>query len=165
MTDLHLKTGALQDGFTMDLLQTPSGQLDETQALRSAVLVALGTDRTANADDELPDLNSDDRRGWWGDTDAATIWGGWSIGSRLWLLERAKITGQNARSGSTVARVEQYIREALQPFVEKKIASKVTVTAERNGLGRIDARVVIYRGPKSAIELEFQSLWDEIGNA
>src|SRR5262245_13278563 len=92
------------------------GTLDSTQDLCTAVIVALGTDRLALADDILPDPDSTDRHGWWGDLDAELIWGGWPIGTRLWLLRRAKITGPGYRQGATVARVEQYIREAIQPF-------------------------------------------------
>ena len=57
-------------------------------------------------DDVLPQLTAPgdepDLRGWWGDTDAGTIWGGWPIGTRLWLLSRAKITDSAARQGATI---------------------------------------------------------------
>lgn len=151
--------------WMMDWMQTPTGLLDETQELATAVAVALGTDRTANPDDPLPDIDSDDRRGWWGDLDAEEIWNGWPIGSRLWLLERAKITDVASRFGSTVARAEAYIREAIQPFIKAGIATKMKVRAVRDGEERISAVVVLYRGPKAAIELRFASLWDEIGHA
>lgn len=148
---------------TMDWLQTSTNLLDETNELATAVMVALGSDRRANADDELPDPDNDDRRGWWGDTDAETIWGGWSIGSRLWLLERAKISDQFSRQGSTVDRAEMYVREALEPLVKAKIASRIDVIAARVGIDRIGVTATIYRGPLPTIELRFQSLWNEVG--
>lgn len=163
MSDLRLIEIASPAAVTFDLLQSSSGAIDETQALATAVIVALGTDRRANDDDQLPDPESDDRRGWWGDLDAARIWGGWPIGSRLWLLDRAKITDEKARGGSTLARAENYVREALRPFIANKIASRVDVSATRTDTNAIGIAVTIYRGPKPAIRLEYQSLWDGIG--
>ena len=94
------------------------GTLDDTQALATAVIVALGTDRLAAPDDILPDPDCTDRAGWWGDMDAEELFNGWPIGTRLWLLKRAKIVGPEDPEGATVARVEQYISEAIQPFVD-----------------------------------------------
>lgn len=153
------------EAVTIDWLLLPNGTLDTTDPLASAVIVALGTDRLALATDTLPDPDSDDRRGWWGDLDAETIWNGWPIGTRIWLLSREKITGTGARQGSTLARAENYVREAVQPFVDKRIASSVEVKASRIGLNRIDVLVRLYRGPKLAVELRYSDLWDEqIGN-
>ena len=106
--------------------------------------------------------NSSDRAGWWGDLDAEEIWNGWPIGSRLWLLKRSKIDGPGSRKGATVARVQQYIREAIQPFIDRRIASYMEVEATRIGKERIDALVRIYRGPIPAIELRYSILWGEI---
>jgi phage gp46-like protein len=163
--ELRLKQqfGGLIDAVTIDLLQLPTCLLDETKQLETALIVALGTDRLANPEDVLPDINSDDRRGWWGDLDADTIWGGWPIGSRLWLLERASILGPGAKQGSTVGRAETYTRECLQPFLTAGIASKMTVSASRTGTEAITVNAALYRGPKSAVSLTYQTLWDEIG--
>ena len=159
MTDIRVIQLKGPFEITLDWLMTNHMMLDETQELATAVIVALGTDRLANIDDILSDPDSSDRRGWWGDLDAEAIWGGWIIGTRCWLLERAKITGPEAFEGSTVARAEFYVREALRPFVEKRIASSIDVEATRVGRERIDVRVVIYRGPLPAIELLYQQLW------
>lgn len=141
------------------------GTLDDTQALATAVIVALGTDRLANVGDILPNPDSSDRAGWWGDMDAAEVWDGWPIGSRLWLLKRTKIVGPEDPEGATVTRVEDYIREAIQPFIDMKVATSFDVAAARVGRERIDAQVVIYRGPTNPIELRFQILWNEIERA
>ncbi len=163
MADIRtIQLGSVFDAVTMDWLLTPAGELDATEELATAVRIALCTDRRANDEDELPNPDSDDRRGWWGDTDTAEIWGGWPIGSRLWLLARAKITGSGARQGSTTARVEDYAREAMQPFIDKGIASKLDVVATRVGLDRIDLAVTIYRGPRSFIQLRFEDLWNPV---
>lgn len=162
MPDIRLVPIATPNIVTLDWLQTPSGLIDETAELTTAVIVALCSDALAAETEVLPDPNSSDRRGWWGDHQADVIWGGWPIGSKLWLLTRAKILDQNAREGATVARVETYIRQALQPFVDNGICSRFTVTASQTSIQRIDAAVTLYRGPKSAVSLQFQALWGEL---
>jgi phage gp46-like protein len=150
---------------TIDWLLLSDGTLDETQALATAVVVALGTDRLAEINDILPDPDSTDRRGWWGDLEAKEVWDGWPIGSRLWLLTRDKIVGSEARQGATVVRVEQYIREAIQPFIDRRIGSRMAVEATRVGTEQIDALVRIYRGPQLEIEMRYQVLWDGVVEA
>jgi phage gp46-like protein len=147
---------------TLDWLLLADGTLDNTQALATAIMVALGTDRLAEPGDVLPDPDDTDRRGWWGDLDAEEIWDGWPVGSRLWLLQRDKITGPGAQRGPTTVRVEHYIYEAIQPFLDRRIGSKLYVEATRHGDSRIDALVRIYRGPELEIELRYAILWDDV---
>jgi phage gp46-like protein len=148
--------------FAIDWSLLDDGTLDDTQSLATAVIVALGTNRLALSSDILPDPDSTDRQGWWGDLDAEEIWNGWPIGSRLWLLKRSKITGPEAMGGATVTLVEQYIREALQPFIDLNVASQMYVKAAQVGRERIDALVRLYRGPATAVDLRYQILWDEL---
>jgi phage gp46-like protein len=138
------------------------GSLDDRQALATAVIVALGTDRLAEPTDVLPDPDSTDRGGWWGDLDAEEIWAGWPIGSRLWLLRRAKIEDPGSARGATVTRVEAYIHEALQPFIDLRICSRLEVNAARVSRQRIDARIRMYRGDILMIDLPYQVLWDDM---
>jgi phage gp46-like protein len=138
------------------------GTLDDTQALATAMIVALGTDALAGPDDVLPYPDSSDRGGWWGNLDAAEIWDAWDIGSKLWLLKRAKITPSQALEGATVERVRQYIMDAVQPFIDRRIGSKMEVFAERVRRDQINALVRLYRGPSLEIELRYQVLWSEI---
>jgi len=148
--------------ISVDWLLRSDGTLDDDQALATAVIASLGTDRLATPDDILPDPDSTDRAGWWGDLDAEEIHGGWPIGSRLWLLRRSKIVGPQDEHGATVARVEEYIREAIQPFVDRRIASRFDVDVQRVGTDRIEAFIVIYRGPNRPVDLRFQILWNDI---
>ena len=145
----------------IDWLLLDDGTLDDTQALCTAVVVALGTDRLASPEDILPDPDSTDRAGWWGDMDAEELFNGWPIGTKLWLLRRAKIVGAEDPEGATITRVEQYISEALQPFVTQRIASSFDVEAWRVGRETVEATVVIYRGPTRPVEMRFQVLWNE----
>jgi phage gp46-like protein len=145
---------------TLDWFLLKDGTLDDERALATAIMVALGTDALAGDDDVLPDPDSTDRAGWWGDLDAEAIWDGWPIGSKLWLLKRAKIDSIASRDGATVVRVENYIRAAIQPFVTHKTCSGFDVWATRVDNQRIDALVRIYRGPLPTIELRYAALWD-----
>lgn len=82
--------------------------LDRTPA--TAMLVSLGTDRRAEADDDLPDGSTEasialsgrfnPRRGWAGDALDAE---GRRIGGRLWLLDRAKRTEETRQRAVTYA--------------------------------------------------------------
>ena len=87
-----------------------------------------------------PILTARTGAGWWGDLDAEEIWNGWPIGTRLWLLRSGKIEGAGLADGATVVRVEQYIREAIQPFIDRRIASRLDVEVKRVGRERIEAR-------------------------
>jgi len=147
---------------TVDWSLMSDGTLDDNAALATAVIVALGTDRLADATDILPDPDSTDRRGWWGDLDAQDIWNGWPIGTRLWLLKRDKIVPPQAAQGATLSRVMQYITESIQPFVDRRLCSLFDVRAERSGREEITAIVRLFRGPRNPIELRFQVLWTEL---
>lgn len=162
MTDIRIVSTLTLSAVTMDWLLTSFGTLDETEELATLVKVALGTDGLATADDQLPGLEDDiDRRGWWGDQDAQLLFDGWPIGCRNWLLARSSITDAMSRLGATLARAETYTYEALVPLIQKGIASHVEVTATRpaDAKNRIDVQATIYRGPSTAVQLQFQVLW------
>jgi phage gp46-like protein len=147
---------------TVDWRLLDDGTLDDSQALATAIIVALGTDALASTDDILPDPDSTDRAGWWGNLDAQEIWGGWDIGTKLWLLKRSAIEGPNFQRGATLAHVKNYIYECIQPFVTNHIASTFTVDVQRVSDQQINALIRIYRGPIPAIELRYAILWDGI---
>jgi phage gp46-like protein len=163
MPDIRLvqNTAFPKYSVTVDWNLLQNGALDETQALATAIIVALGTDGLADPFDVLPDPNSTDRMGWWGDLQAEEIWDGWPIGCRLWLMRRAPILPTAAKEGGTLIRIENYISEAIQPFIDRRIASSFQVEATRTGRNSVNALVRIYRGPNLEIDLEFQILWDE----
>lgn len=166
MADVRLtQQGAAPQAVSIDLLLTAEGQLDTGQELATAVTIALMTDALAAADDELPDARDPNRRGWWGDLDAGPIWDGWPIGSRLWLLQRTTITGTGARKGATTAQVKSYILDALQPFVDHAIATRLDVEVVRAGAERIEARIVLWRGGDRILDLRFADLWSGIAVA
>lgn len=162
MTDVRIVSAATLRRTVADWLLQKDGTLDESNELANVVKVALMTDRLAAKGEVLPDPDSDDRRGWWADANAEVIWRGWSIGTKNWLLTRAKISDKYSAEGDTVYRAEAYTREALSPMITNKMCSRIEVSAERVERERINVRVMIYRGPEVEIELRFQSLWDEV---
>src|SRR5262245_20034090 len=151
-----------QYAVELDWLLSDQNLIVDGYDLQSAVIVALGTDARAPDDEELPDPDATDRRGWWGDLDADEIWGGWPVGCLLWLLQRAKIVGPLAKSGATIAKADGWTRDAMHPFETHLIASRIDVEAEQVSIDRIDVGVTIYRGPEPAIELRYNELWEEL---
>ncbi|MGC0155879.1 phage GP46 family protein, partial [Chromobacterium vaccinii] len=85
--------------------------------LQSAILLSLGTDREAGPDDVIPD-GSGDPRGWCLDDTVRPI------GSRLWLLARAKQTRETAQ------RARDYIAEALQWLIDDGVVAKFDITTQ-----------------------------------
>jgi phage gp46-like protein len=149
----------------LDWLKTDQNLIADGFDLQSAVIIALGTDAYAPPGEELPDFDSTDRRGWWGDMDAEEIWGGWPVGSLLWLLHRAKITQVGSKQGSTLGKAEGWTRDAMQPFITHRITSSIDVIAEQIDTQRIDVGVVISRGPEPSIELRYSELWQDLVEA
>jgi phage gp46-like protein len=148
----------------LDWLMNDQNLVEDGYDLQSAVIVALGTDSLAPITEELPDPDATDRRGWWGDLDCDEIWGGWEVGCKLWLLQRAKTVGPGAEGGSTLAKADGWTREAMRPFMDRRIASRIDVVADQTDYrtDQIDVGVVIYRGPEPAVELRYAELWDDL---
>jgi phage gp46-like protein len=141
---------------TFDGQTTPLGLLqdidnDKAHPLVRAVLISLFTWRRANADDTLPDPKGF-RMGWWGDSYPAVA--NDRIGSRLWLLARAKLTL------TTVQRAQDYAEEALQWLIDDGVAARIAVRAERQGLSTLALQCTLYAadGTANAV-LRFDNLW------
>ena len=134
-------------GETLDLV-LEEGDLRPEDGLRTALLVSLFSDGLADADDPLPDSGSD-RRGWWAaevlEADRAIGWG-----SRLWLLERSKLTN------ATLVAAEEYALDALSWLVRAGIAERVEASASRLDLGVLFLEVRLVRGSAT----ERADLWE-----
>ncbi len=141
---------------TFDGQTTPLGLLqdidnDKAHPLVRAVLISLFTWRRANADDTLPDPKGF-RMGWWGDSYPAVA--NDRIGSRLWLLARAKLTL------TTVQRAQDYAEEALQWLIDDCVAARIAVRAVRQGLSTLALQCTLFAadGTANAV-LRFDNLW------
>ena len=122
-----------------------SSQLDP---LTRAVVISLFTHRRAEPDD-----NSDGPMGWWGDTWPAVA--NDRYGSKLWLLQRSKLTNE------LVNTVRTYLRDALQWMLDDGVVSRIDIDIQRTGINELSNRIVLWRrdGP---VSLSFNDLWSVI---
>ena len=100
-----------------DYLQAPDNDLTR---LKSAIAISLFTDARV-PDSELP--AGMENQGWWGDYDMTD-----SIGSRLWLLKRSKITS------AVINSARDYINQALKWLVTDGKLLAIDLTVERQGI-------------------------------
>jgi phage gp46-like protein len=131
--------------YTLNVFNQGGG-LATGNDLPSAVLLSLFTDRVAAPDDVIPD-GTTDPRGWWGDDPA------YPVGSRLWLLSRAKQTDE------TLVRAQGYIAEALQWLIDDGVVARFGITVEWSARSQLGARVVAYESSGGIIALNSSSLW------
>ncbi len=107
MTDLALQLG----NYTADLMIS-NQDLATDQGLETAIIISLFTDRRAEKNELLN--NGAGQRGWWGDRYLKNT--NDHIGSKLWLLQREKMTA------TTLHRAKAYTEEALKWLVDDKVA-------------------------------------------
>lgn len=129
--------------------QVTDGQLAIGQDLATAVLLSLFTDAEAHADDAIPD-GSTNRRGWYGD-DGETV----RLGSRLWLLERSKVTAD------LVPRVKGYIVEAVQWMIDDGVVASFTIDVQLNAPNYLAAKIIANRQDGATIAMNFQWAWQQ----
>jgi len=126
--------------------------LRTSNKLARAVVISLFTWRQAGPDDVLPSPGL--LTGWWGDAFADVP--GDAIGSRLYLLGRAKLLP------STPASAVAYAKEALAWLVADGIATAVDVQAERSGttgLRLVCAVGYVADGVAARLLVDFQDIW------
>lgn len=122
----------------------------QIEPLTRAVVISLFTWRRAEPDD-----NAEQPMGWWGDT--------WPVvqndryGSRLWLLQRSKLTN------ALVNDVRTYINEALRWMVDDGVVSRIDLDIQRTGINELSNSITLWRstGP---VTISFDDLWSAITN-
>lgn len=127
--------------------------LAQDDGLTTSVLQSLFTDRRAEPDDVIPG-GAEDLRGTW--LDAFADEEGDRMGSRLWLLERAKLLPE------TVTRMREYCEEALEWMVRDGVAKSVAVETwiVRNyPTGIIGAQIDIVKPDGTTTRYKFDKLW------
>ncbi|HEO9142930.1 TPA: phage GP46 family protein [Enterobacter roggenkampii] len=124
-----------------------SSQLDP---LTRAVVISLFTHRRADPDD-----NVDVPMGWWGDT--WPVFANDRYGSKLWLLQRSKLTN------ALVNTVRNYLRDALQWMQEDGVVTRIDIDIQRTGINELGNKIVLWRqdGP---VTISFNDLWRVITN-
>jgi len=147
-TTLIQNTNAIQ--FDWNLV---SGSLESDDGLQTAIVISLFTDRRADPSDLPASASGEDRRGWWGDSFADVE--GDRIGSRLWLLARAK------KTQSTLLRARDYTKEALQWLIEDGVAREVNVATEwsTSRTGYLLLTIEVVRAGKPVNKYQFDAFW------
>ena len=147
--DSDLKAGDL--GTT-----AAAGDFDGEDGLESAVFISLFTDKRARDDQELPDPQSDDRRGYYGDQ-ISPVETGDEEGSWIWLYwERAKTTE------GVMELIRQAAEESLQWMIKDKVAVKIECEAERIGVPGNDwlqLIVRVYKRDGDVETFEYDNRW------
>ncbi len=145
---------ALEGVITFD---PATNDLASDEGLRTATIISLFTDARAREDDPLPDdIGVDDfpdRRGCW--MDETSERDDDSVGSRLWLLDRAKVNAQ------TLRQAERYAVEALQWMVDEGIAAKIKAVAEWGGPtgSWLFLQVSVLRSSGGTVSMKFDNVW------
>ncbi|MEC5343651.1 phage GP46 family protein [Brenneria populi] len=124
------------------------GDLSKGDDLRTAILISLFTDRQARSDD---DYDGSDRRGWWGDSGA-----GYNIGSRLWLLNRQKLTTKTAQ------RAEDYAAEALKWLIDDGVVASIAAEAQIVHPSRLYLTITYQKPGQDQASIKFYWVWEQI---
>ena len=124
MSDIKLRWDS--DLMKGDLL-FPSNDLETENGLATSVIISLFSDKRASGEDTLPDPNSTDKRGFWGDLVLPAVEGD-QLGSKLWLLERSKTIQEVMESA------EQYIEESLKWMIDDGIVLGIDIDVERQNI-------------------------------
>lgn len=141
-----------KDTYEFDL-GIKNWDLENDDGLETAILVSLFSDARCELD-ELPEGESD-RKGFW--ADAIVPSEEKNTGSKLWLLDRGKLTDE------TLEQALDYCNQALRWLVDDGVASRVEVDVQRVPR-RNDAIVIsvdVYRPDASDLSFKFDYVWGE----
>lgn len=134
-------------------IEITSAGLRQDDGLATLVLQILFTDARADPSDVLPD-GTNDRRGWIGDTFADESWG-----SKLWLLDRSKLTTDVRNKAVT------YAQTALERHLKPDYAKQVVVTGAIPQFQMLQLDIAITRPDGSAMTLSIKQRWEAQANA
>lgn len=112
--------------------------------IETSILISIFTDRMALPGDVIPD-GTNDPRGWWADDEIP-------IGSRMWLLRRAKQTTQ------TLQLAYDYLAEALKWMVDDGVVGRFDLSTQWVRAGMLGAIIVAY-SPDGTLLHKGQYAW------
>jgi len=147
--------GFFDNGTPSIDLALEDGDFKADNGLETAVLISLFTDRRVEPEELPPGL--EDPRGWWGD--AISEEPNDRIGSRIWTLDRGKITVENRN------KLKEYALEALLWMKDQGIASKIETSVVIIQNERLDLSVKIYRPEGENIPFKFVWTGQELKRA
>lgn len=134
-------------------IEITSAGLRQDDGLETLVLQVLFTDARADDSDVLPD-GTVDKRGWIGDTFADQPWG-----SKLWLLDREKLTTDVRNKAVT------YAQTALDAHLKPDYASKIVVTGSIPQFQMLRLIIAITRPDGTEITMTINKRWEAQANA
>jgi phage gp46-like protein len=126
------------------------GGLAAGNPIISQILISVFSDRLAATDDEIPG-GTGNPRGWWGDAGEDR-----PIGSRMWLLRRAKQTQE------TLQRAFDYLAEALQWMIDDKVVTKFEIAVKWVRQSFLGA-VIVAHLPGGAAPVSVSTDWSLAG--
>ena len=129
-----------------------NSDLMRDDGLETAAIISLYTDGRASTEDQID--NKEDLRGWWGDLIDQN---NFLIGSKLWVLNRAKTTTEN------MSLTKQYILSSLEWMKKDGVCAKISVDVERQEEtdGDILAFLVkIIKNDGSIVSIRYSDLWE-----
>lgn len=127
-----------------------NGDIETTDSLDTALMTSLFTDSRADSS-EVPDASM--RRGWIGNESTPGI----EIGSKLWLYDQSRLTGDAISGARDVAQL------SLQWLIEDGIANAVSTSASVNSSGTGIALEVRVERPVGQVENRYYDLWENTG--
>lgn len=134
-------------------IEITSAGLRQDDGLSTLVLQVLFTDARADDSDVLPD-GTGDKRGWIGDTFADQPWG-----SKLWLLDREKLTTDVRNKAVT------YAQTALDAHLKPDYASHIVVTGTIPQFQLLQLTIVITRPDGTTTNMTINKRWEAQANA
>ena len=134
-------------------IEITSAGLRQDDGLETLVLQVLFTDTRADDSDVLPD-GTGDKRGWIGDTFADQHWG-----SKLWLLDREKLTSDVRNKAVT------YAQTALDAHLKPAHASNIVVTGAIPQFQMLQLNIAITRPDGTNTTMTINKRWEAQANA
>lgn len=125
-----------------------NGDLKADNGLETSALISLFSNKRVTFEQLPPGEN--DRQGWWADLISEPVDD--QIGSRLWTLERRKVTN------STAIDMESILSEAFNWMLEDGIASQIVVESAISGDNEIKGSAQIFKPDGDNIPFKF--IWD-----
>lgn len=123
------------------------GKIKEIETFDTAILMTMYEEQRASESEQpIPEL----RRGWWGNELSPIE--GFEIGSKLWLLDQARATQNNAN------RAVAFARNGFQWFIEDGLLQDVQVSSVLDN-DTIKLAINLIRNDDSVDSILFD-LWD-----
>ncbi len=143
--DITIKKRGSEDFYDIDF--DSEGDIETTEGMETAVILSLFGEKRASASEVAA---SEERRGWWGNLLNQVE--NYEVGSKLWLLEQARLTQLTLNSSRTFA------QEGFQWFIEDNLLDDVLVTSNFTDSG-IKINIVLLRAQNKVFSKSYD-LWE-----